>query len=117
MKNLTVTVTKINENEDTQVFTKEIDNYDIEMAINGHCEEMKEFKGFTGEVYVKAFKHVGSKIMQDTFSDKEINFEGNTLDIIGYDFENCRVEIYFNIVTGEDEEKELSIEIETDFNY
>lgn len=114
---LKVIVTKINECKDTEVFEREIDQYDIENAVSSHGVEMKAFKNFTKECYIKAFKHVGSKTMPDTCSNKYITWNGDTVEITVYDVENIRIRIYFDIVNEDNDTQEIELCIDTDFPY
>lgn len=115
MEDLKVVVTKINECEDTKVFEKTIDKYDIDNAVDNECEKMKKFNGFTGDIFVNGFKHVGTK----TFvSDCEYEANWNDdVEIIIRDVENAHVTLNFIIINIENQEKEISLDFDTDFDY
>lgn len=114
---LDLVVTKINEGEDTLSFTKIIDMYDLENAVLKYGQKMKIFKGFTGQIYIKSFKHIGSKIILGTSSNQLIVWKNDIIDVTLYDCENAHICISYLILNEEDEEQEVEIIIDTNFDY
>lgn len=117
MEELEIVVTKINECEDTQVFKKVINTYSIERAVSNMGEELREFKGFTGEMGLIAFKHAGSKTISQKNLTSRVVWEGNVVDVTAYDFENAHATVYFKFINSEDEEIEGKVEFDTEFEY
>lgn len=114
---LNVIVTKINECKEIEVFERLIDMYDIEKAVELYCENMIDFKGFTGEVDFVGFKHVASKTIRDKNILTNIKFEAGNLEINAYNFENAHITLYFMIVNEDNEKIKLDLEFDTEFDY
>ncbi|MGL5328549.1 MAG: hypothetical protein ACRDD7_04715 [Peptostreptococcaceae bacterium] len=111
---LELEVTRINEGiELTQTLL--VDTYLIEAEIDKY-DNMIDFKGFTGEVTVSGFKHIGSTT-RITPCNANVTWDGDKIEIVVHNVENIRITLPFNAVCEFEEEFEGEIELSTSFDY
>lgn len=115
-KNLNVIVYRINDGEDTETYEKEVNEYDLEKAVDENCEDLKEFLGFTNEVYADGFIHSGSRCISKK-CEYEVSCDDSDIEIYIHNVENAHIQIFFTMINEDDEEIDLAIEFDTKFNY